>query len=64
MAAMFGSPLSAKGFVPLRNPPVPTGIMHCVNELRRIVIKEYNPTRATDFQKVHRPTTAILFGVD
>lgn len=55
MAAFGGSPLAAKGFVPLQNPPVPSGIMHCVNELKRIVIKDYDPTKAKDFREVHLP---------
>ncbi len=52
MQAICGSPLSAKGFVATRNPPVPTGMMHSVNELKRIVIDEYNEKKATEFHKV------------
>lgn len=50
--AICGSPLSAKGFVPTQKPPVPNGMMHCVNELKRIVIDEYDAKKASEFHKV------------
>lgn len=52
MQAITGSPLAAKGLVALQNPPVPNGMMHCVNELKRIVIDEYNEKKAAEFHKL------------
>lgn len=59
MQAITGSPLAAKGLVALQSPPVHNGMMHCVNELKRIVIDEYNLKKAAEFHKV-RSTLYVL----
>ncbi|KAJ7614447.1 hypothetical protein FB45DRAFT_936963 [Roridomyces roridus] len=52
MALTTGSHM-AKGFAPLCNPPIPTGMMHCIRAIERIVRKEYTPGRkSADFSKL------------
>ena len=58
LQVITGTPLAQKGIVPLQNPPVTGGVMHCVNELKRIVIDEYEMKKAAEFQKVCSPFSA------
>ncbi|KAJ7667239.1 hypothetical protein B0H17DRAFT_1018721 [Mycena rosella] len=52
LAAITGSPLLSPGPAPRRNPPIPNGMMYCMNNIEKIVCRDYGPGKKPEFSKL------------
>ncbi|KAJ7142896.1 hypothetical protein C8R44DRAFT_761356 [Mycena epipterygia] len=52
LAEITGSPLMVKGLAPRQNPPIPNGMMYCINLLEKMVRRDYGRSQKPEFSKL------------
>ncbi|KAJ7261054.1 hypothetical protein C8J57DRAFT_1471511 [Mycena rebaudengoi] len=52
LAAITGSPLMQPGLAPRRHPPISNGMMHCVDLIEKIVLRDYKHGQKSGFSQL------------